>query len=168
MSKREHDEREEEAKHARREERSDVTEPPLEGEGGPEPPLQENPPLPAGKVRVYGDASATYGSMIPPDVIRPYADEIEEITEPARKKQAQNLEKQRQAEPPPEAKPVPVYEKLQRYPGEGAPPLEPAKAEDDKVKEKPVQPAQGEEAEDERNKKREAKEDEPSKGPHDR
>ena len=78
--------KQEPARHAhRREGRADETDPPLGG-GTPTPPLAE-PELPApGKVRVYGDASATYGSMVAPEVIRPYADEIEEALEPQRKK----------------------------------------------------------------------------------
>lgn len=71
----------------KREGRADVTEPPLGG-GTPEPPLAEDPVLPVGKVRVYGDASATYGSMVAPEVIRPYSEEIDEALEPVRKKKS--------------------------------------------------------------------------------
>jgi len=61
-----------EHKYSKREDRADEVEPPL-GTGEPEPPLQEPPELPDEQVRVYGDASATYGSMVPPETIRPYA-----------------------------------------------------------------------------------------------
>jgi hypothetical protein len=151
--------------------RADETEPPIGG-GEPEPPFAESG-VPVEKVRVYGDASATYGSMIPPQVIHPYEQEIEEITEPARKEQAKKEEKRRKDEEPPEVRPAPVLEKLRRYPGEGDVPehreedLHPGLyVESEKEKAKP---AQGKQAEDERNLKREAKEDKPAaKGPHDR
>ena len=55
-------------------------EPPLEG-GNHEPPLAE-PELPTERVVVYGDASATYGSMVAPEVIRPHAGKLEEALEP--------------------------------------------------------------------------------------
>jgi hypothetical protein len=63
-----------EHKYSKREERAEgEIEPPLGG-GEPEPPLQEPPELPDDEqVRVFGDASATYGSMVPPETIRPYA-----------------------------------------------------------------------------------------------
>ena len=167
----EHHKHEPEKQH-KREGRADETEPPI-GTGEPEPPFAENPPLPVEKVRVYGDASATYGSMIPPQTIHPYQEEIDEITEPVRKEQAKKEEKRRKDEEPPEMKPAPVLEKLRRYPGEGDVP-EPREEDPhpglyvEKKKEDKAPHAEGKAAEDERNLKREAKEDKaPAKGKHD-
>lgn len=163
--------------------RADETQPPLGG-GTPEPPLAESPTLPVGKVRVFGDASATYGSMIPPEAIRPWADEVDEATEPARKRQEKGREKE--SEPGEKrafgyvdakddqavfvhAKEPPL--KIRRYPGEGDPigyEFDPNPGLYVEKKDKAPK-AEGEAAEDERNLKREAKEDKPeAKGPHDR
>lgn len=92
-----------EEKHSKREDRAEETpEPPL-GNGDPDPPLAE-PELPTEKVVVYGDASATYGSMVAPEVIRPHAGKIEGIVDPLRKEQekdrthrAEKEEKRRKA-----------------------------------------------------------------------
>jgi hypothetical protein len=172
--KHEHEHKHDPKHETKREGRADETDPPI-GEGPPAPPFAE-PSVPVEKVRVYGDASATYGSMIPPQAIHPYQEEIDEMTEPVRKEQAKKEEKRRkEEEPPPESKPdEPVYEKLRRYPGEGDVP-EPREEDPhpglymEKKKEDKAPHAEGKAAEDERNKKREAKDDKPSaKGPHDR
>jgi hypothetical protein len=172
------------SKELKHEGRADETQPPL-GEGGPEPPLAE-PTLPVGKVRVYGDASATYGSMIPPDVIRPWADEVDEITEPARQKQEKSI--LRDKGPTPEKREFGYVDakddqaffvhtkeppgKVRRYPGEGDPiqhEFDPNPGLYVEKKENKAPHAEGKAAEDERNLKREAKEDKsPAKGPHDR
>ena len=71
--------------------RADETDPPL-GNGDPDPPLAE-PELPAERVIVYGDASATYGSMVAPEVIRPHAGKLDEVLEPVRKSQENDRKK---------------------------------------------------------------------------
>jgi hypothetical protein len=71
-------------------------EPPLEG-GEPDAPLEE-PQLPTERVVVYGDASATYGSMVAPEVIRPHATKLGEVLEPERQKQEEPDEEELEEE----------------------------------------------------------------------
>ena len=183
---------ESEKQHDRREGRADETEPPIGG-GTPTPPFAESG-IPVEKVRVYGDASATYGSMIPPQVIAPYQEEIDELTEPARQEQGKKEDTRKQKEAPPggpedkgyryvdakdaQAKFVHSDEpppKLQRFPGEGDTPqrqeeqIHPGLYVEPKNKDDKATEAKGKDVEDERNKKREATEDKPAaKGKHDR
>jgi hypothetical protein len=74
----------------------EVPEPPLEGGG--EPPLAEPPELPTERVVVYGDASATYGSMVAPEVIRPHAEKLDEVLEPERHRQEEPAEEELEEE----------------------------------------------------------------------
>lgn len=72
--------------HEKRDSRAEETpEPPL-GNGDPDAPLAE-PELPTERVIVYGDASATYGSMVAPEVIRPHEGKLDDVLTPLRKKQ---------------------------------------------------------------------------------